>query len=388
MRQEHLQIPMIDLKRTHKPIESDLQSAFNRVLGNNSYILGKEVEALEKKCADYLNVKYAIGTSSGSDSLLLALMALDIKPGDEVICPTYTFFATAGAISRLGAIPVFVDIDPQSYNLSLKGVKKAITKKTKAIIPVHLFGQCADMTPLLELGKKKKIAIIEDAAQAFGAKSPGEMAGSMGDFGCFSFFPSKNLGGFGDGGLLTTQDPELYERAKILRAHGAKPKYYHHLIGGNFRLDALQAALLAVKLPMVNNYAFKRQQIAKAYTSHLLESDLATLKGQENGKPINLPVQVQEDSFHVWNQYVIQLTEADKRASLQEYLKQRGVATAIYYPLPLHWQTCFSDLGYKKGDLPVAELASQTTLALPIFPEMTEAECAYVAEHIQQFFYS
>lgn len=365
-------VPLIDLARTHAPLEAELKAAFERVLHANSYIMGPEVTRFEAACAEYLGVKHALGVSSGSDALLLALMVLEIGPGDEVICPSYTFFATAGAIWRLGAKPVFVDCDPLSYNLELSQVEAKITPQTKALIPVHLFGQTAPLGPLRELAQRHKLPLIEDAAQAIGAAWQGHNAGTVGEFGCFSFFPSKNLGGFGDGGLLTSQDDTLAEKARILRTHGSKPKYYHHYVGGNFRLDALQAALLQVKLPHTDSYAQKRQAKAARYTQLLNEA----------GRPeqMTLPAPVSADFKHVFNQYILRLQNSEQRDSLMAYLNEQKIGNAIYYPVPLHLQACFADLGYREGDLPVSELAAKTTLALPIFPEMTNEEQDYVIE--------
>ncbi|PIQ28124.1 transcriptional regulator [bacterium (Candidatus Blackallbacteria) CG17_big_fil_post_rev_8_21_14_2_50_48_46] len=365
-------VPLLDLSRTHQALETELQAAFLRVLHANGYILGPEVSQFESACADYLGVKHAIGVSSGSDALILALMALEIGPGDEVICPSYTFFATAGAIWRLGARPVFIDCDLTAYNIDLEQIEAQITPQTKAVIPVHLFGQTVALEPLRKLCDSRGIALIEDAAQAIGAAWKNQPAGSVGDFGCFSFFPSKNLGGFGDGGLLTTQSDELAERARILRVHGSKPKYYHHFVGGNFRLDALQAALLNVKLPHCESYAHHRQEKAEHYTRLLNESGVA--------EQIHLPAPLSTDYKHVYNQYVIRVKTPEDRESLQKYLSSRQIGTAIYYPVPLHLQACFKSLGYQAGDLPNSEWAAQTTLALPIFPELRLEEQEYVAE--------
>lgn len=370
-------VPLLDLSRTHAPLEAELQAAFSRVLHANSYILGAEVEQFEAACAAYLGVKHAIGVSSGSDALLLALMALGIGPGDEVICPSYTFFATAGAIWRLGARPVFVDIDARTYNLDLEQVEALITPRTKALIPVYLFGQTVALGPLRMLCQEYGLALVEDAAQAIGAAWQGQKAGSIGEFGCFSFFPSKNLGGFGDGGLLTSQDDQLAEKARILRTHGAQPKYYHHYVGGNFRLDALQAALLAVKLPHTDRYAQDRQRCAARYTAALQAAGLS--------ERIHMPQPLSSEYTHVFNQYVIRLPDPAQRDSLQAWLRARKIATAVYYPVPLHLQACFSSLGYQPGDLPVSESCAQTTLALPIFPELTDAEQDYVVDAICQW---
>lgn len=367
-------VPLLDLKRIHDPIEAELKAAFERVLHKNAYIMGQEVTQFEAACAEYLKVKHAIGVSSGTDALLLAMMALDIGPGDEVICPTYTFFATAGCISRLGATPVFVDIEPQSYNLNVEQVRQKITPQTKAIIPVHLFGQCADLEPLMALGQTQGIPVIEDAAQAIGASYQGKMAGSMTEFGCFSFFPAKNLGAFGDGGLLTTQDDELAEKAKVLRVHGSKPKYHHHYVGGNFRLDALQAALLGVKLPHCDAYAQARNANAQRYHEAF------------SAWPLQLPTPISQAHGHVYNQYVIQTETAEMAEKLKTSLKEAQIGFAVYYPIPLHLQACFKELGYTEGDLPVSERAAKTTLALPVFPGLTEQEQDAVIQTVSACF--
>ncbi|MBF2052864.1 MAG: DegT/DnrJ/EryC1/StrS family aminotransferase [Candidatus Sericytochromatia bacterium] len=366
-----MSVPLLDLQRIHAPIEQELQAAFARVLNQNNYILGAEVTAFESACAEVLAVKHAIGVSSGSDALLLALMCIGIGPGDEVICPTYTFFATAGAIARLGATPVFVDLDPSNYNWKLEQVFAARTERTRAVIPVHLFGSCADMSELMPWAEKYGITVIEDAAQAIDASWREQPAGSIGHFGCFSFFPSKNLGGFGDGGLLTTQDDQLAEKARILRAHGAKPKYHHHFVGGNFRLDALQAALLHIKLQHLDSYTWQRQDCAARYRTLLAEKGLAHLAPEE------MP-------GHVYNQFILRLACAEQRHQVQDKLTAAKIGTAIYYPIPLHLQACFSGLGYKPGDLPEAEAAAQTTLAIPIFPGLTEQEQDAVVSEIKQ----
>ncbi len=369
-------IPMLDLKRIHDPIAADLRNAFDQTLSQNSYILGAPVQQFEAQCAEYLGVKHAIGVSSGSDALLLALMALEIGPGDEVICPTYTFFATAGAVSRLGATPVFVDLDPATYNWDLEQVFAARTSRTKAVIPVHLFGLCAEMQGLSDWAEKYQIAVIEDAAQAMGATVNGKQAGSLGDFGCYSFFPSKNLGGFGDGGLLVSSDDSLAERARILRTHGAKPKYHHAFVGGNFRLDALQAALLAIKLPHLDSYISQRQSVAQYY---LMAFQRASLQ-----EALFLPRLPDKDQNHTFNQFVVRLPNQATRDGLQAHLKQEGVASAIYYPKALHQQDCFATESIPA--LPQAERAAQTTLALPIFPGMQQTEIDEVVGQVASFF--
>lgn len=382
------QVPLLDLSRIHAPLMPELTAAFEGIVTANSYIMGSAVTTFEQACAELLQVKHAIGVSSGSDALVLALMVLGIGPGDEVICPSYTFFATAGAVSRLGATPVFVDSLPGCHNLNPEAALAAVTPRTKAMIPVHLFGQSAELAPLLALGQAQGIAIIEDAAQAIGAAYQGRPVGSLGTFGTFSFFPSKNLGGFGDGGLLTTQDDALAEKARILRTHGSKPKYYHHYVGGNFRLDALQAALLSVKLPHHAIYAQQRQQLAAHYTQLFAQAGLAPAtegchcQATATG-PLQLPGNCQPG--HVWNQFVIRLPNKTQRDGLQQHLKAQGVDTAIYYPIPLHLQPCFAELGYRAGSLPVCEQAAETTLALPIFPGLTPEEQAYVVDQISAY---
>lgn len=366
-----MKVPLLDLERIHAPIQQALIAAFERVLHSNAYIMGEEVSRFETACAEYLKVKHAIGVSSGTDALLLALMALDIGPGDEVICPTYTFFATAGCVSRLGATPVFVDIEANGFNLDVDQVREKITSRTKAIIPVHLFGLSSDLEPLLQLGQAHGIPVIEDAAQAIGATYQNQKVGTLGDFGCFSFFPAKNLGAFGDGGLLVTQDDALAEKAKILRVHGSKPKYYHHYVGGNFRLDSLQAALLGVKLPYCDQYAAQRGDNAARY--HQAFSEL----------PLRLPF-VPSFGNHVYNQYVIQMESTAAANTLKEALKQKDIGFAVYYPVPLHLQPCFASLGNTVGDLPRSELAAETTLALPIFPGLTDNEQNAVIQCVQE----
>ncbi|MCP2605103.1 DegT/DnrJ/EryC1/StrS family aminotransferase, partial [Candidatus Aminicenantes bacterium AH-873-B07] len=342
----------------------------------------------EKNIANYSGTKYAVGVSSGTDALLVSLMALDIKPGDEIITTPFTFFSTAGVIARLNAIPVFVDIDPITYNIDPNKLYDLIKFKTqkskfkiKCIIPIHLFGQCADMDPILEIAKKYNLYVIEDAAQSIGAEYKGRKAGSIGDIGIFSFFPSKNLGGYGDGGMVVTNDKNLYCKIKILRVHGAEPKYYHKIIGGNFRLDALQAAILNVKLKYLDEWSKKRRENAEYYNRRLEESNLI------GKKYIQIPLPIYKNSgdknYHIYNQYTIRARNRDK---LREFLKENGIATEIYYPIPLHLQECFKYLGYKKGDLPVSEEASKTVLSLPIYPELTIEQKEYIIEKISEFY--
>ncbi len=365
-----MQVPLLDLRRQYAAIEPDVKEAIDAVLATQRFIMGPNVKELEEKIAAYCNAGYAVACASGSDALLLALWALGVGPGDEVITTPFTFFATAGSISRLGATPVFVDIKPDTYNIDPDLIKPAITERTKAIIPVHLFGQCADADEINAIAREASIPVIEDAAQAIGSHYKDRRAGSLGTCGCFSFFPTKNLGAYGDGGIVTTDDDGLYDRLSILRLHGSRPKYYHKLIGMNSRLDALQAAILLVKFPHLERWNEGRRQNAALYNLLLADTPAVT--------PVELPLR-----RHIYNQYTIRVPERD---SLREYLKQRGIATEIYYPVPLHRQECYADLGYAEGSLPVAEKAAREVLALPIFPELTDQEQQYVAECIKTFF--
>jgi dTDP-4-amino-4,6-dideoxygalactose transaminase len=369
-------VPLLDLRRQPKAIDDQMVASFERVLESGHYILGPEVEAFEKACAAYVGSRHALGVSSGSDALIVALMAYGIGAGDEVICPTYSFFATAGAIWRVGAKPVFVDVDARTFNIDAKGVEKALTSKTKAIMPVHLFGQCANMAAIMQIAAREKVPVIEDAAQAIGATTCDKGAGSIGEIGCFSFFPSKNLGALGDAGLVTTSDPALFEKLRILRNHGAKSEYCHEVVGGNFRIDALQAALISVKLPLLDVATEQRQKNAAFYTRALSGAGLVGSK---------LDVPAASEGRHIFNQYVIVVKDG-RRDALQAFLRERNIATKIYYPVPLHLQPCFASLGGRAGDLPVAEALAESSLALPIFPELTEEELAYVSEGIAAFF--
>jgi dTDP-4-amino-4,6-dideoxygalactose transaminase len=372
-------VPLLDLKRQHQPLRDELIAAFTRVLDSGHYILGPECTALEKECAAYVGAKHALGVSSGTDALLLALMALDIGPGDEVICPTYTFFATAGTVWRTGAKPVFVDSRPCCMNADPEQILAKITKKTKAIIPVHLFGQCADMAPVLAEAQKRNIAVIEDAAQAIGSEYEGRRAGTLGTFGCFSFFPSKNLGALGDAGLVTTNDDALAERARIMRTHGGKPKYYHGVVGGNFRIDELQAALIRVKLKHLEAYTERRQVNAELYDELFGKSGIAArapsrCTRETSGRKAQLTLPARCQGRHIFNQYTLLFADQAKRDAVKKSLADAGVGTEIYYPVPMHLQQCFASLGHKAGDFPVAEMAANTSLALPIFPELTKDE--------------
>lgn len=377
-------VPLLDLKAQYAAIRDEVQAALDRVVEAQSFILGPEVEALEQEVAAYSQCRFGIGVSSGTDALLVALMAIDIKPGDEVITTPYTFFATAGAIARLGARPVFVDIDPASYNIDPAGIEAVITKRSRAIIPVHLYGQMADMDPVMDLARRFNLFVIEDAAQAIGADYKGRRAGSIGHLGCFSFFPSKNLGCFGDGGMVTANEPNLADRVKLLRNHGYRPKYYNKVVGGNFRLDALQAAVLRVKLPYLDGWTGARQRNAAAYRRLFGEAGLVLADPEAIGRQPGLSLP-QEAGYgrHIYNQFVIRVTRRD---DLLAYLKQQRIGTEIYYPVPLHLQECFAGLGYRPGDFPHSERAAAQTLALPIYAELTEDMLAAVVKAIAAFY--
>jgi len=362
-----MNVPLLDLKAQYAPIKEEIMAEVNAVFDSQYFIMGPTVSNFEKKCAEYIEADFALGVSSGTDALVIALMALDIKPGDEIITTPYTFFATAGSIARLGAKPVFVDIEPKTYNIDVSKIEAAVTEETKAIIPVHLYGQCVDIDPIIEIAVKNKLDIIEDAAQAIGSKNKNRNAGTFGTFGCFSFFPSKNLGGAGDGGLVTTNDKELYEKLVKLRNHGSHPKYYHAMVGGNFRLDALQAAVLSVKLKYLNEWHEGRKRNAEFY-------DKAFANVPEVVTPVVLP-----ENYSIYNQYVIRVPERDKVITK---LKEANIGCEIYYPVPLHLQECFSYLGYKEGDFPESEKAANETLAIPIYPELTDEQKQYVVDTV------
>lgn len=364
-------VPLLDLNRQNAALHAELTAAFERVLRSGHFILGPEVEAFEKEAAAALGAKHTIAVSSGTDAILVALMALDLAPGDEVICPSFTFFATAGCIARAGLTPVFADVLPDSFNLDPADVARRITPRTKALVPVHLFGQSADMEPLQALAARHGLAIVEDAAQSLGAKHRGRASGTFGEFGTYSFFPSKNLGGFGDGGLVATSRDDLAEKVRLLRTHGAKPKYYHKIIGGNFRMDALQCALLRAKLPHLPAYCAARQRNAAFYTARL-----AGLPG------IALPG-IAPHNDHIWNQYTLRVSGPGRREALRAHLTARGIGSEIYYPLPLHAQACFAHL--PKVALPVSERLAAEVVSIPIFPELTEAQLTEVADAIVAF---
>jgi len=370
-------VPLFDTKIQNNALAADLQAAFARVLASGMFILGPEVQSFERQCADYLGVRHALGISSGTDAILLALMALDIGPGDEVLCPSFTFFATAGCVARTGAKPVFCDVRADTFNLDVADAARRITPRTRAILPVHLYGQAAEMESVNALARQHGIKVIEDAAQAVGATRGGKRIGGLGDFGAFSFFPTKNLGAFGDAGLLTTNDDVLAERATLLRNHGAHPKYFHKFVGGNFRLDAVQAALLAVKLPHLDGYAQLRAANAARYTEHF-----AKLPGL--GTKLILPT-AQPGNGHIWNQYTLRLPGAGRREALRTWLNARQIGTEIYYPVPLHAQECFAVLGQTDADLPVSARLAEEVLSLPIFPELTRAQQDEVIAAVSEF---
>ena len=386
-----MKVPLLDLRLQHEAIRDELLAAVTRVIDSTRYILGPENEQLEQSIAHYCGVPYALGVSSGTDALLLSLMALDIQSGDRVLVPDFSFFATAGVVSRLHAIPIFVDIDPVTYNISsehcaviLQQMSEEERAQTKAIIPVHLYGQCASMEALVNLGKQYGLAVIEDAAQAIGAEfsfqGETKKAGSMGNLGCFSFFPSKNLGGIGDGGLITVQEEALYQKIQIKRVHGAESRYYHKVIGGNFRLDSIQACILNIKLQHLNSWHEQRQQNAAHY-----QTLFATAQIEEISTPVSVYAEHGLQQPHIYNQYVVR---AQKRDELKSFLQSKEIACDIYYPIPFHQQECFQDRGYSVGEFPEAEAASQSVLALPIYPGMTPEMREYVVTTIKEFYQS
>jgi len=367
------QVPLLDLAAQYQPLRTEILAAITRVCDSQRFINGPEVEGLERELAAMIGVDDAIAVSSGTDALLVVLMALGIGPGDEVITPTFSFFATAGCVSRVGATPVFVDIDPLTFNVDPAAVARALTPRTKAILPVHLYGLCADMPALQEIARRAGVPIIEDAAQAIGAATGGRQAGAMGLAGCFSFFPSKNLGAFGDAGLVTTTDRALGKELRLLRNHGAEPKYYHSRIGGNFRLDALQAAVLRVKAPHLAGWTEARRRNADRYRRLFAADGLDTA--------IDLPVDP-PGTYHIYNQFVIRIQDRD---ALRDHLTRAGIGTEIYYPVPFHRQECFAGVPSGTGDFPVADRAAATSLALPIYGELSEDDLRYVVAAIAEF---
>ncbi len=369
-----MQVPLLDLAAQYAPIRDAVVEAVTRVIDTQKFILGPEVEAFEAEAAAYLGARHAIGVSSGTDALLVSMMALDLGPGDEVIVPTYSFFATAGCVSRVGATPVLVDIDPVTYNLDIDAVRRAITPRTRAVVPVHLYGQAAEMAPLLAVAEEHGLPVIEDAAQAMGATYRDRALGTFGRFGCFSFYPSKNLGAAGDAGLVTVNDDETAARVRLLRVHGAQRTYHHEKVGGNFRMAAIQAAVLRVKLRHLDGWTEARRRNADRYRQLFAALAPAAL--------VQLPVEA-PDRRHIYNQFVIR---AERRDALRDHLRARGIASEIYYPVPFHLQPCFAYLGVPAGTLPESERAADTTLALPIYSELTEAQQQHVVDTIAAFY--
>jgi len=365
-------VPLLDLQPQHKQIREEVLAEIIRVVDSQKFILGEDVQKLEGEIASYCGTTYAIGCASGSDALILALMALEVKPGDEVLTTPYTFFATAGAISRVGAIPVFVDVDEATFNIDPGLIEKTLAAhpKIRAMIPVHLFGGCADMDPIMEIAGTRGIPVIEDAAQSIGSEYKGRRAGNIGQIGCFSFFPSKNLGGYGDGGMVTTNDAAMAERLSTLRVHGGKTKYYHERIGINSRLDALQAAILRVKLRYLDGWSEGRAKNAGHYRSQLTKLGVGVT-------PL-IPAEYQ--TRHIYNQFVIR---AANRNVLQAHLTGQGIGTEVYYPIPLHLQPCYAFLGHKPGDFPVSEQLAEDSLALPVYSDLLEDDINYVCEAIR-----
>lgn len=366
-------IPISDLKKQIAPIRQEIDAAIKKVIDGTGFILGKEAFEFENEAAKYLNVKYAVGVSNGTDAIKLALLALRIKPGDGVICPAFTYYATAGAIAGIGASPVFADIEPDTYNISASSIERILNKKKfkiKAIVPVHLYGQCADMDSILKIAKRHKLKVVEDTAQAFGAEYRGKKAGAMGDCGAVSFFPGKNLGAFGDAGMVLTSSKIIDERLRILRNQGNKDKYYHLELGHNHRMDTIQAAVLSVKLKYLDSWNKKRQENAEYFNQQLKDTE------------IKIPF-VPQYSTHIYHQYVLRLNESSKE--LIEYLRNKGIDARVYYPLPLHLQKCFKYLGYKIGDFPESEKAAKQTLAIPVYPDLTKEEMEYIIVSIKEF---
>jgi dTDP-4-amino-4,6-dideoxygalactose transaminase len=366
-------VPLLDLKGQYHALKDELDAAVMRVIESQYFILGPEVSALEEEVAAHSGAQYGVGMSSGTDALLASLMALDVGPGDEVITSTFTFFATAGVIARLGARPVFVDIDPDTFNIDPAAAAEAFTPRTRALIPVHLYGRVANMDPILEAARARGVAVIEDAAQAIGASDTrGRRAGAIAEQGCFSFFPSKNLGGFGDGGMTVTSHPGIADRLRRLRMHGMEPKYYHSEVGGNFRLDALQAAVLRVKLKYLDTWSTARRRNAARYRALFAEAGA--------GPEVVMP---SDEPGHIYNQFVVRVPRRDQ---LQGKLREEGIGTEVYYPVPLHLQACFAELGYRPGDMPHAEAAAREVLALPVYPELSDDQLVRVVEAIRDFF--
>lgn len=368
-----MKIPMLDLSEQYQTLKDEIHNVLEDVMSSTRFILGENVKKLEQDIAADSNVQYGVGVANGSDALHISLLGCGVQAGDEVITTAFTFFATAGAIARIGAKPVFVDIDEKTYNIDPAKIEAAITEKTKAIIPVHLYGQTADMDPIIEIANKHKLHIVEDAAQAIGAKYKGRHVGEFGTTACYSFFPTKNLGAYGDAGMVVTNDEEIAEKMRVIRVHGSKPKYYHHVLGYNSRLDEMQAAILNVKFPHLNHWSELRREKAANYTR---------LLNEQVGDKVITPYEA-EHNYHIYHQYTIRVPE---RNELQAYLKEQGIETMIYYPKPLHLQPVFAELGYKEGDLPITEKISNEVLSLPMFPELKIDQQQYVVEKIAEFY--
>ena len=365
-----MQVPLLDLKAQYAAIRDEVARAIDKVCESQSFALGPAVAEFEENVAAYCGSEFAIGVSSGTDALLISLMALGVEPGDEVITTPFTFFATAGSVMRVGAKPVFVDVDPDSFNIDPSAIEEKITEKTKAIIPVHLFGQIADMNAVTEIARRHRLAVIEDAAQAIGASNGGTTAGNFGDCGCFSFYPTKNLGCFGDGGLVTTNCEDTAEKIKILRNHGQDPVYFYKVIGGNFRLDGIQGAVLNVKLKYLDSWNDKRRHNAALYDGLFADS------------PVKTP-RIEEDNVSIYHQYTVTVPERD---TLQKFLADNRIGSAVFYPKPLHLQDCFAELGYKQGDLPIAERLCSEVLSLPVYPELSPEQIEYVAGIVLKYY--
>ncbi len=371
-----MKVPLLDIKQQNDALRPQIEAALGKVLDTNGFILGEEVAALEKELAAYCGTKYAIACASGTDALLLALMAFDVGFDDEVITTPYSFFATVSSITRLGAVPIFVDVDPRTYNLNVEQIEEKITDKTKAIQPVHLYGQCAEMEKLREISRKYNVPLVEDAAQAIGAEENGKRAGALSEIGCFSFYPSKNLGGMGDGGFMTTDDEKLAEKLFALRVHGSKERYYHKWVGLNSRLDGFQGAILRVKLPHLDAWSDKRKQNADYYRTLFAAAKL--------NEQIAVPIE-RENVRHIYNQFVVRVSSG-QRDNLRQFLTENDIGTDVYYPVSLHLQECFKYLNYRDGDFPESERASRETLALPIYPELQKEQQEFVVAKIAEFF--
>ena len=376
-------VPILDLKAQYASIRTEIQAAIEGVMESQHFILGPEVEVLEREIADYSQCQFGIGVSSGTDALLVSLMAIGTRPGDEIITTPYSFFATAGAIVRLGARPVFVDIDLDTLNIDACKLEAAVTAQTRAILPVHLAGQMADMDPIMEVAKRYNLSVIEDACQALGSEYHARRAGSIGNLGCFSFFPSKNLGGAGDSGMVVSNDPALADRVVLLRNHGHRPKYYNQAVGGNFRMDAIQAAILHAKFKYLEGWTAARQRNAALYQRLFVEAGLASENPQQRA---NMPVILPKDANGGRHIYHLYQMRARRRNELMEYLKTQRIGSEIYYPVPLHLQACFTELGYQRGSMPNAEQAAMETMALPIYPELKEEQINHVVQAVKQFY--